>query len=303
MDYYTFPESDRDGGVQELPTARLPPRILRVVYAALVAGGLLLALLTAGWVRSRVRAERSRFLREAKRQREEEQAALMSTLAGGLAHEVRNPLSTISMNLQLLREEWSVPITEREQRSRKRIDVLLREVKRLEEVVHEFLAFSAGHKLTLTPVQLQELLGELLDSLAPQAERSNIRLRRTFSGSLPRVDADVGLLRSAILNLLVNAHQAMPRGGEIEVATAADEKEVRVVVRDTGEGIEPEHLDKIFNLYFSTKPGGTGLGLPMAKRIIEEHSGSIDVRSRRGEGTSFILHLPLPKGTGEETRH
>jgi len=274
-----------------------------VVYAALVAGGLLLALLTAGWVRSRVRAERSRFLREAKRQREEEQAALMSTLAGGLAHEVRNPLSTISMNLQLLREEWSVPITEREQRSRKRIDVLLREVKRLEEVVHEFLAFSAGHKLTLTPVQLQELLGELLDSLAPQAERSNIRLRRTFSGSLPRVDADVGLLRSAILNLLVNAHQAMPRGGEIEVATAADEKEVRVVVRDTGEGIEPEHLDKIFNLYFSTKPGGTGLGLPMAKRIIEEHSGSIDVRSRRGEGTSFILHLPLPKGTGEETRH
>lgn len=263
-----------------------------MIYAAIALGGVALAVATALWMRRRARGERSAYVRAAKRQREEEQAALMGAMAGGLAHEIRNPLSTISMNLQLLREEWSNPITEREQRGRKKIDVLLREVKRLEEVLNEFLAFSAGHKLNLAPVQVNDLLGELLDFLAPQAERANIRLRRNLAAGLPRLDADVSLLRSAILNLLVNAQQAMPRGGEIEVSTERDGDRVAISVRDTGEGIAPELLEKIFHLYFSTKPGGTGLGLAMVKRIVEEHGGTIEVRSRPGEGSTFSIRLP-----------
>lgn len=268
------------------------PRIPRVTHALLLAAGILLATAVGWWVHRRGAAERRRDAEEARRVREEEQAALMSTLSGGLAHELRNPLSTLSMNLQLLREEWGNPITEREQRSRKRIDVLLREVKRLEEVLNEFLAFSAGHKLNRAPVGLNDLVSELLDLLAPQAERSGIRLRRSLAPALPRVQADASLLRSAILNLLVNAQQAMPKGGEIEVSTAANDAHVVLTVHDTGEGIAPENVEKIFNLYFSTKPGGTGLGLPMAKRIVEEHGGSISVESRPGEGSKFTVRLP-----------
>ncbi|MBI2899329.1 MAG: two-component sensor histidine kinase [Planctomycetes bacterium] len=263
-----------------------------MVYAALAAGGLLLALATALWMRGRARGARKLYLDEARRTREEEQSALMSTLAGGLAHEIRNPLSTLSMNLQLLGEEWSNPVTEREQRSRKKIDVLLREAKRLEDVLNEFLAFSAGHKLNVAPANLNDIAGELLDFLAPQAERSRIRLRRSLAADLPRVEADASLLRGAILNLLVNAQQAMPKGGEIHVATERIDGDVLLRVGDTGEGIAPENLDKIFNLYFSTKPGGTGLGLPMAKRIVEEHGGSIEVRSEPGRGTVFTIRIP-----------
>jgi len=264
-----------------------------VVYALLIVGGGLLALATGLVVQRRAAARRVRDREEAKRRREEEQAALMNTLAGGLAHEVRNPLSTISMNLQLLREEWTHPITEREQRSRKKLDVVLREVRRLEDIVQEFLAFSAGHKLNRASVALNELAGELLDFLSTQAERSNIRLHRNFLPGLPRVEADANLLRGAILNLLVNAQQAMPRGGEIEVATERNGRDVILKVKDTGDGIPPDHLEKIFHLYFSTKPGGTGLGLPMAKRIVEEHGGSLAVESRPGQGSVFTIRLPL----------
>lgn len=268
------------------------PRIPPVTHALLLAGGIVLAVVVGWIVHRKAAAVRTRDAEEARRVREEEQAALMSTLAGGLAHEIRNPLSTLSMNLQLLREEWGNPITEREQRSRKRLDVLLRESKRLEEVLNEFLAFSAGHKLNLTPVQLNDLLTELLDLLAPQADRASIRLRRSLAPALPRIQADASLLRGAVLNLLVNAQQAMPKGGEIEVATEANGRHAVLTVRDTGEGIAPENVDKIFNLYFSTKPGGTGLGLPMAKRIVEEHGGTIAVESRPGQGTQFTVRLP-----------
>lgn len=262
-------------------------------YLLLALAGLLVAAATGLVVARMATAQRARYMGEARRTREEEQAALMNTLAGGLAHEIRNPLSTISMNLQLLREDWGSPITEREQRSRKKLDVVLREVRRLEDILQEFLAFSAGHKLNLAPVGLNELAGELLDFLVPQADRANIRLRRNFSPALPRVQADANLLRGAVLNLLVNAQQAMPKGGEIEVSTEKNGTHAILRVRDTGDGIAPEHLDKIFHLYFSTKPGGTGLGLPMAKRIVEEHGGTVAVESRPGQGSLFTIRLPL----------
>ncbi len=239
--------------------------------------------------RARERAEaRARALRD------EEQGALVGTIASGIAHEIRNPLSTLRMNLQLLREDWADPVSEREQMGRKRIDVLLRETERLESVVSDFVRFAAGHALRLQPTDLNQLAGELLDFLGPQAERGRIRLRREFARDLPAVEADPSLMRQALLNLLVNAQQAMPSGGELTVRTSANGHAVRLSVSDTGSGILPEHRDRIFNLYFSTKPGGTGLGLPMVKKIVEEHHGTVEVESAPLKGATFTLCLKRP---------
>jgi signal transduction histidine kinase len=245
----------------------------------------------AGGARRRARLERrSREAVEAD-DRRQEQAALVGTIASGIAHEIRNPLSTLRMNLQLLREDWENPITEREQKGRKRIDVLLRETERMESVVADFVRFASGHALRKEPTSLNVLLGELLDFLAPQAERARIRLIRDFGPDLPPVDADPNLLRQALANLLLNAQQAQPSGGTIRVQTSSSGGEIRCSVEDSGPGIPPEHREKIFSLYFSTKPGGTGLGLPMVKKIVEEHGGRVEVDSVPGKGTAFTLWL------------
>jgi len=240
---------------------------------------------------SRAQKERKQREVEERKRRDEELHSLVGTMASGIAHEIRNPLSTLRMNLQLLREDWENPITEREQKGRKRIDVLLRETERMESVVSDFVRFAAGHALRLEPTNLNALTGELLDFLAPQAERSRIRLVRDFARDLPLVQVDPNLIRQALLNLLVNAQQVLPSGGEIRVRTVENGEYVKLSVADNGPGIPSEHREKIFNLYFSTKPGGTGLGLPMVKKIVEEHHGVIEVETELKKGTTFTLCL------------
>jgi signal transduction histidine kinase len=221
----------------------------------------------------------------------------VGTLASGLAHEIRNPLSTLRMNLQLLKEDWDNPITEREQRGRRKIDVLLRETERLEGVLSDFLRFAAGHRLNLVSPALNGVASELRDFLAPQAARAKIRLRREVAPDLPAVDVDANLIRQALLNLIVNAQQAMPSGGDITLRTAANGRHVRLSVSDTGPGIPRELHEKIFHLYFSTRPGGTGLGLPMVKKIAEEHRGTVEVDSAPGRGSTFTLCLKKPESS------
>lgn len=249
------------------------------------------ALAGAAGALTRARKEQHRREEEDRRRQGEELHALVGTMASGIAHEIRNPLSTLRMNLQLLREDWENPITEREQKGRKRIDVLLRETERMETVVSDFVRIAAGHALRLEPTNLNALTGELLDFLAPQAERAHIRLVREFAKDLPPVQADPNLIRQAILNLLVNAQQVLPSGGEIRVRTADGGPVVKLSVADNGPGIPSEHREKIFSLYFSTKPGGTGLGLPMVKKIVEEHQGAIEVETELKRGTTFTICL------------
>lgn len=259
--------------------------------AAGVAGGFAVA---AKMARSRAYADRRKHSATAERDLQEQQSALLGHLASGLAHEIRNPLSTLSINLQLLREDWGRPVTEREQRGARRIDTLLRETERLERVLDDLLRFAAGHQLRLERRDLNAVVDELADFYTPQAERFRIRLVRDLAPGLPLAEFDANLLRQALHNLLLNAQQAMPQGGEIRVRTSSPRPgAVRVEVSDTGPGIPPDSIDKIFNLYYSTKPGGTGLGLPMAKKIVEEHRGTIAVESAPGQGTAFTVTLPV----------
>ncbi|HHT9152828.1 MAG TPA: sensor histidine kinase [Candidatus Hypogeohydataceae bacterium YC40] len=221
------------------------------------------------------------------------QSPPLSTLAAGLAHELRTPLSTISLNLQLLQEELQTYLNGQTGPLLNRISILQKEIQRLEEVLSDFLRFAKGGNLELTEQDTNQVVGEVMDFIAPEAKRNNIKVIRDFTPNLPIVRMDSGLMKQAILNLIINAQQAMPQGGKLSVNTSLKRSDVLIKITDTGVGIPTAQLDKIFQAFFSTKKKGTGLGLPTVKRIVEEHGGSISVVSKEGEGSSFTILLPI----------
>lgn len=226
------------------------------------------------------------------RARDAERLAYVGTLAGGLAHEIKNPLSTLYLNLQLLQEEWQHPQTPKEIRLVKKLEILRNEAKRLEEALNDFLRFAKGEKPHLAECDVNALVDDLANFVEPEATRVNIRVRRNLDPSSPRCQADANLLRQALMNLVVNAKQAMPNGGELIFETRNDRDNILISITDTGEGIPPERLGKIFEAYYSTKKTGSGLGLATTKRIIESHHGTIAVHSEVGKGTQFTIRLP-----------
>ncbi|MEW6072352.1 MAG: ATP-binding protein [Planctomycetota bacterium] len=232
-----------------------------------------------------------------------DRAAFLRRLADGLAHEIKNPLSTMSINLALLQEEWeragavrnpSAPEpTPREARSLKRIKTMQREVARLEHILQEFLHYARGGEVNRKPEDISRIVGELLDFVEPENDRAGIRTHVDLVAGLPLVLVDETRIKQAVLNLLVNARQAMPNGGELIVRVRRAGNEVELSITDTGIGMSPEALERCFEEYWSDKKGGTGLGLATAKRIVREHGGSIRVLSEKGQGTSFAIYLPL----------
>jgi len=233
-----------------------------------------------------------------------EQVKLLSRLAGGLAHEIKNPLSTMAINLALLEEEWTraavqrgsagtTELTPRERRSLKRIATLQREVQRLEDIVEEFLRFARGGEINRAPHDLRTLVRELLEFVEPEDAKLGIRHHVDLEVGLPLVMADASAIKQAVLNLLVNARQAMPGGGELLVRLTRSGNWVELAITDTGVGMRPDQLERCFDEYWSDKKGGTGLGLSTALRIVQEHGGSIAVVSEPGRGTSFSIFLPL----------
>ena len=224
-------------------------------------------------------------------------------LANGLAHEIKNPLSTISINLTLLEEDWervgaarnpSDPeLTPRERRSLKRIRTLQREVQRLDHIVDEFRHYAQGAEVNRRPEDIPRIVQELLEFVEPEDERAGIRHHVELPVGMPLVLADETQIKQAVLNLLVNARQAMPEGGELLVRVRRVGNDAEIMVTDTGIGMNEEKLERCFEEYWSDKKGGSGLGLATTKRIIEEHNGSIDVFSEPGRGTSFTIYLPL----------
>lgn len=227
----------------------------------------------------------------------------LGRLAGGLAHEIKNPLSTMSINLALLEEEFtrsartrtpeSPELSAREKRCMKRIATLQREVGRLESIVNDFLVYARGGEVNRMPQSLLGILREVLAFVETEDEQQGIRHHVDLPSSLPLAILDAQQIRQALLNLCVNARQAMPMGGELIVRLQRDGRHAVLTITDTGVGMAQEDVEKCFDAYWSTKKTGTGLGLATTRRIIQEHEGTIAVVSEVGRGTSFRIVLPL----------
>lgn len=256
--------------------------------AGLLIGGasaLLVASLAGLWAYKRMLALE-------RRTREAQRLAELGTLTGGLAHEIKNPLSTVQLNLQLLQEDLH-PEDPTYRRIVNRLNTVRNEANRLREILDDFLRYAGRLELDRKPVDMNEILEELVDFFAPQAQAQRVQLRFQKNSNGTLVPMDSKLIKQALLNLMINALHAMPDGGELIMTLNRTPQHALIDVIDTGPGIPANVVDKIFEAYYSTKKGGTGLGLPMAKRIVEAHGGKLTVKSEPGKGTDFTLALPL----------
>ncbi len=271
-----------------------------------------------------MRREQERRARIAKRRMDDaERLAELGTMTGGLAHEIKNPLSTLSLNAQLLAEEVAdldIPDDDR-QRIIRRTESLRRESDRLKGILTDFLQFAGRIRLDPEPHDLNVLVDELVDFFLPQALAAGVQLRTTLARQPAIARVDSALFKQALLNLLINAVQAleaMPANANrtrelmIRVEPAAGGAQSRsngaspmhaIHITDTGPGISAEHLKSVFQPYFSTKKGGTGLGLATTKRIIEEHQGAIEVHTEQGRGTDFVIQLPTADSSDPSATH
>ncbi len=259
-------------------------------------------------VRMLLRRGEQQARRAERRARDAERLAEIGAMTGGLAHEIKNPLSTVGLNAQLLKEELEEAELPREagERARRRLETLMREIDRLRGILTDFLTYAGRMKLDAQVRDLRVVVDELSDFFHPQCEQAHVILRSVVPPEPVMANFDIGLIKQALLNLMLNAVQAMaaqhaqehgtpPTGtvGELMLRLETDASEARIHVIDTGPGIDPARLEEIFRPYVSTKPAGTGLGLPTSRRIIEEHGGRLTVDSAPGKGCDFVIHLPL----------
>ena len=239
-------------------------------------------------------------------------ARSLGRLMAGVTHEVRNPLNAMAIHLELVREHLHrlhlsartpvgavLRLEGRDEPpvdvsgAKEHIDVIAAEIKRLDEVITGFVRFIRPEELQLQPVDIQSLINEIIALVEPDAKRTGIMCRGEVSGTLPDLRADPALLRQALLNLALNGCQAMPSGGKLTVAAkTAKDRRIALTIEDTGVGIPADKLDSIFDLYFTTKPQGSGIGLSIVYRIVQLHGGEIEVQSTEGRGTTFRLLLP-----------
>lgn len=210
--------------------------------------------------------------------------AALNRLMAGVAHEVKNPLNAMTIHLELLKRKLGANAN-----VEKHVDIIGSEIRRLDEVLMGFLKFARPDELKLQPVQLTALVSDVVTTVAPEAERFKVTVKVECPGSLPEINADPGMLRQALLNLALNACQAMPEGGTLKIACRSTHRKVEIDVEDTGVGIPPENLSRIFDLYFTTKEKGSGIGLSMVYRIVQLHDGEVEVQSTPGGGTRFRL--------------
>src|SRR5262249_10637373 len=221
------------------------------------------------------------------------QYAEVSQLAGGLAHEIKNPLSTVLLNLGLLAEDFQHPETTRDRRALERIERLRHEIQRLSAILDDFLRFARIQDLRFEVVDLNTVVEELRDFFEPHAATKSIVMRTRLAPELPPVRLDPELFKQALLNLWLNAEHAMPSGGELILTTRRDGPVVVLDVIDTGVGMTEEVRSRIFDAFFSTRRGGSGLGLPTTRKIVEAHQGTISVQSVPGKGSQFTIRLPI----------
>jgi len=219
-----------------------------------------------------------------------ERLAALGRITAGVAHEVKNPLNSMRLWLENLKE--ALP-SDADGSALQAVHVLDNEIDRLDAVVKRFLDFSRPMEVRLEPTQLANLLREVLEVAAPQLEKANVQVAQLLPIGVPEVFVDRALLKQAVLNLVLNAVDAMPHGGQLQLTLNRRGEMAEITVGDTGKGIPLEHRQKVFQLFFTTRPGGSGIGLASTFRIIQLHNGSIDFTSEVGRGTTFRIELPL----------
>lgn len=265
------------------------------------AAGVLLAAVLA---RSFVRRYLSRLRAAELRARASERLAEIGAMTGGLAHEIKNPLSTIGLNAQLLTEsinDLDIPADEKGRLAR-RVGSLQREADRLRGILTDFLQYAGQLRIDPHPTDLNTVVEELSDFFMPQAQAQGVRMRLDLAKGPLMASLDVPQFKQAVLNLLLNAVQAMadPSAGPVKELILRSAREVgegrrplvALHIIDTGPGIPPDARDKIFQPYYTTKSGGTGLGLPTTRRLVEGHEGRLEVHSEPGRGSDFTILLP-----------
>jgi signal transduction histidine kinase len=225
------------------------------------------------------------------------EAEELGRLVGVIAHEIKNPLSTIKVNLRLIDEELqngsAADAEQRVARARRKLAIIDKEATRLEQILDGFLRYADRTKPKLSPLDLNGLVADLFDFYLPQAVSHSITMRQClFNGPLI-CPADAGMLKQAVLNLFINAQQALATGGELMVRTERQGNFAQIQISDTGIGIPLDRLPHIFEPYQSSRPNGAGLGLATVKKIIDAHNGTISVVSEPGKGTAFTISLPL----------
>ena len=214
--------------------------------------------------------------------------AAIGRLMSGVAHEVKNPLNAMVLQLEVLKArlgddgEKVVP----------QVEILSEEIRRLDRVVKTFLDFTRPVEIHPSDVEVAPLVQEVFALAAPEARMNNVQLVLEDHGATPPLHVDRDLIKQALLNLVLNGCQAMPQGGELRITTRAKVQAIEIEIRDSGVGIPPEAQKRIFSLFYTTKPGGTGIGLAMAFRVAQLHNGSIDFTSEVNRGTTFRLTLP-----------
>jgi signal transduction histidine kinase len=221
-----------------------------------------------------------------------EHLAEVAELAGGFIHEVKNHVSTLNLNLQLLAEDFAEPLNPRERRAQQRIDRVRNQAEKLVQISNDFLRFVRHPAPKTEPTRLDDLAAELVDFVGPTARAVNIDMKLYAAPGVSPALIDRELFKQALLNLTLNAEQAMPDGGEIVLQVRSEGDTVCLDVIDSGKGIDPEDLPKLFRPFHTTKPGGTGLGLATTRNIVRAHGGEIDVQSEPGHGTKFTIRLP-----------
>ncbi|HZL91808.1 MAG TPA: ATP-binding protein [Pirellulaceae bacterium] len=225
----------------------------------------------------------------------------LAALAGSLAHEIKNPLSVIRMNMELLAEDFAQPETPRDRRALAKIDMVTRQCTRLENLLNDFLKLAKVHRLELLMGSLNEQVERVLDLYAAAAKEQGIEVVRYLDADLPSIQLNAETLQAALVNLVKNAVEAMPDGGQLIARTRLTRTGVALDLIDTGCGMDERTAVKMFEAFYSTKSGGSGLGLPTAQKIIEAHGGRISVHSEKGRGTQFTLEFPTPARLEGET--
>jgi two-component system, NtrC family, sensor histidine kinase HydH len=237
-------------------------------------------------------------LDDQERTRLEARYAEIAALAGGLAHEIRNPLSTIGMNLELMAEDLETAETPRDRRLLNTVKLVQRECQHLEDILSAFLEFARAGELELIESDLNELVEDFIRFYRPQADEQGIELSRHLEADLPAVCIDQSLMRQVLMNLALNAQHAMPEGGLLELQTYGRDGHVTLEFIDSGVGMDEDTRARAFQAFFSTRKGGSGLGLSTVRKIVEAHRGTITCDSEPCRGTRFVMTLPAAECDG-----